>query len=390
MKRAEFVVLVSMLMSLTALSIDAMLPALPQISGDLGLATANDRQWIVSMLFLGLGVGQLFFGPLSDRTGRKPAILAGLGVFIVGSVMSAAAGTFAVMLLGRALQGVGISAPRAVTLALVRDQYKGRAMARVMSYVMSVFILVPMLAPLLGQGLQHVAGWRSIFGTFVGLAVVLMVWFGLRQPETLAPADRISLSWSHILASSRRVIGNRATLGFTIAAGAIGGAHIGYLNLAQQILQEQYAMGALFPLCFAGIALSIGCASFTNARLVGRFGMRALVRLALRVIAALSIAFGLIVLLDSREPPLWMLLAYFVLVFFWVGILFGNLNSAAMEPLGEVAGFGAAFVGALSTLIAVGFGTTIGRSYEGSVLPLVLGMGAAAVGSILVIRWADT
>ncbi|MCB0201642.1 MAG: MFS transporter, partial [Anaerolineae bacterium] len=149
----EFVVIISMMMSLTALSIDAMLPALPQIGSDLGIGDPNDRQLVVSLIFVGLAVGQLFFGPLSDRTGRKPAIYAGFTVYIAGTFMALFATGFSVLLLGRILQGVGISSPRAVTMALVRDRYEGRAMARVMSFVMTVFILVPMLAPSLGQAL---------------------------------------------------------------------------------------------------------------------------------------------------------------------------------------------------------------------------------------------
>lgn len=385
---AEFVGLVSALISLTALSTDAMLSTLPRIAADLGAAGPNDRQWVVSMLFLGLGIGQLVFGPLSDAVGRKPAILSGLGLFVLGSFLSAVAASFPAMLAGRALQGFGIAASRAVTVALVRDRYEGRAMARVMSFVMSVFIFVPMVAPALGQVVAHLAGWRAIFLVFVALALVLMLWFGRRQPETLPPHARIRITPSQVLVSSKAVLGNRTTLGFTIAAGAIGGAHMGYLNLAQQVLQEQYEMGALFPLVFAGLALAIGLASFTNARLVLRFGMRRLVRWALRTIAVASLVFAGFWLLGAGEPPLGLLLAYLALVFFWVGVLFGNLNAAAMEPLGHVAGFGAAFVGALSTLIAFGVGATIGRSYAGSVLPLVFGLGLTALASMVAIRWA--
>ena len=194
---AEFVLLVSMMMSLTALSIDAMLPALPQIGRDLNVQNTNDRQLVVSLIFLGLAFGQLFFGPLSDKTGRKPAIYAGYGLFIAGSLLSLFAISFPMMLFGRFLQGAGVSAPRAVTLALVRDEYEGRAMARVMSFVMTVFILVPMIAPILGQTILLFSGWRSIFGVFILLAAITLIWFALRMPETLAAENRAPFSLNH-------------------------------------------------------------------------------------------------------------------------------------------------------------------------------------------------
>jgi len=386
---AEFVILISLMMSLTALSIDAMLPALSQIGSDLNVQNPNDRQLVISMIFFGLAIGQLFFGPLSDKTGRKPAIYGGLACFMIGSLLAAFAISFPMMLMGRFLQGVGVSAPRAVTLALVRDQYEGRAMARVMSFVMTVFILVPMIAPTLGQAILLFTGWRSIFGIFVLLAIVVLVWFGIRQPETLAPENRAPFSLQRIIKTTIEILKIRPALGFTVTAGLISGAHLGYLNSAQQVLQEQYALGELFPIYFAVIAFSIGLASFLNARLVMRFGMRSLVNWSLLAIVGLSAAaFGLALSVDGH-PPLWLLMVYFMLVFFFVGILFGNINALAMEPLGNIAGIGAAIVGSLSTLISVLFGMMIGQAYNGTVLPLIAGMGILAGLSVFMVRWAD-
>ena len=385
----EFVILISMMMSLTALSIDAMLPALSQMGSDLKVQNPNDRQLIISMIFLGLALGQLFFGPLSDKTGRKPAIYAGLVCYIAGALLAAFSWSFSILLVGRFLQGVGVSAPRAVTLALVRDQYEGRAMARVMSFVMTVFILVPMIAPTIGQAILIFTGWRSIFGIFVLLAIIVLVWFGIRQPETLSPENRAPFSLKRIVKTTIAIVKIRPALGFTVTAGLISGAHLGYLNSAQQVLQEQYALGERFPIYFAVIAFSIGLASFLNARLVMRFGMRTLVNGSLFAISGLSlVAFGL-ALFSSGQPPLWILMGYFMLVFFFVGILFGNMNALAMEPLGSIAGIGAAIVGSLSTLISVFLGTMIGRAYNGTVLPLIAGMGILAGLSIFVVRWAD-
>lgn len=386
---AEFVILVSMMMSLTALSIDAMLPALAQIGRDLNVQNANSRQLVISVLFFGLAVGQLFFGPLSDKTGRKPAIYAGFACFIAGSLVSMFAISFPMMLFGRLLQGAGISAPRTVTLALVRDQYEGRAMARVMSFVMTVFILVPMIAPTMGQAILLFSGWRTIFGSFVLLTLITFLWFALRMPETLAPEKRAPFSWRRIITTTREIIRIRPAIGYTVTAGFVSGAFIGYLNSSQQIFQEQYALGELFPLFFAIIALSVGLASLLNARLVIRIGMRSLVRGSLITILGLSSVALVIALATAGHPPLWLLMAYLMMSLFCIGILFGNMNSLAMEPLGNIAGIGAAVVGALSTLISVMLGTVIGQNYNGTVLPVVAGLAILAGLSLVVVHWAD-
>jgi DHA1 family bicyclomycin/chloramphenicol resistance-like MFS transporter len=386
---AEFVIIISLMMSITALSTDAMLPALPQIGSDLGVQNPNERQLVVSVLFLGLAFGQLFFGPLSDSIGRKPTVYAGYALYVAGSLLSILAVSFPMMLAGRLLQGLGISAPRAITLALVRDRYKGRAMAQVMSFVTTVFILVPMLAPTLGQTILLFSGWRGIFGSFVLMALITLSWFALRMPETLAPEHRAPLSLQRITDATLEIARNRIAVGYTVSAGLVSGAFLGYLNSAQQIFQEQYALGKLFPLVFGIISLSLGLASLLNARLVMRLGMRFLIRRSLFVIVGLSILALGIALLPGGQAPLWLFMAYLMVTFFCVGILFGNQNSMAMEPLGHLAGIGAAVVGSLSTLISMPLGTMIGQSYNGTVLPLVFGIALLSGLCILVVRWAE-
>lgn len=385
----EFVILVSLMMSLTALSIDAMLPALSEIGSDLNVQNPNDRQLVVSTIFLGLAIGQLFFGPLSDKTGRKPAIYVGYALYIVGALISAFSFGFPMMLFGRLLQGAGASAPRAVILALVRDRYEGRKMAQVMSFVMTVFILIPMIAPSLGQAILLFSGWRTIFFGFVGMALITVLWFALRMPETLAPENRAPFSLRRIINGTLEIIKNRSALGYTVSAGLISGAFIGYLNSSQQIFQEIYALGDLFPIYFAIISFSVGVASFLNARLVMRFGMRFLVRWSLIIILGLAMAAFGIALLTAGQPPLWILMTYILTTFFFIGILFGNQNTLAMEPLGHLAGIGAAIVGSLSTLISMVLGTFIGQSYNSTVLPLIIGFAVLSGLSIFVVRWAE-
>ena len=385
----EFIIIISLLMALTAFSIDSMLPALAQIGRELQVQDANDRQLVISMIFLGLSLGQLLFGPLSDSIGRKPAIYSGLGLYMVGTLLSMFAVNFPMMLIGRFLQGLGVSAPRAVTLALVRDQFAGREMARVMSFVMTVFILVPMLAPSLGQAILQLAGWRAIFGSFLLLAIFALTWFAIRQPETLAPENRAPFTGKRILSTTQMVVKNRLAFGYTVTAGLVSGAFIGYLNSAQQIFQEQYELGELFSIYFGIVASSIGLASLLNSRLVMRFGMRFLVRGALLVTSILSVIVLITTLLLPGQLPFALFMAYLMLSFFCIGVLFGNLNSLAMEPLGHVAGIGAAIVGSLSTFISVLLGTLIGQSYNGTILPVVTGLAVLCGLSLLVMRWAE-
>lgn len=378
-----------MMMSLTALSIDAMLPALSQISRDLNVQNANDRQLVVSVLFIGLAAGQLFFGPISDRVGRKPAIYAGYTLFITGSVLAIFAIHYPMMLFGRLLQGVGISAPRSVTLALVRDRYEGRTMARVMSFIMTVFILVPMIAPTMGQAILLFAGWRGIFGSFILLAGITMAWFALRMPETLSTENRAPFSLHRIFRTIVEILKIRPALGYTVIAGLVSGVHLGYLNSAQQVFQEQYALGELFPLYFAVIALSLGVASLLNARLVMRLGMRSLVRWSLTMVLVLSITALGMALLTNGQPPLGFLMVYLMAAFFGIGVLYGNNNALAMQPLGHIAGIGAAIVGSLSTLIGILMGMIIGQSYNGTILPLVVGMVILTGMSLIVVHWVE-
>lgn len=263
-------------------------------------------------------------------------------------------------------------------------------MARVMSFVMTVFILVPMVAPTFGQAILLFSGWRGIFVGFVLVALSTWVWFVLRLPETLAREDRAPFSLRRILDAALEIARNRTALGYTVSAGLVNGAFLGYLNSAQQLYQEQYGLGERFPLVFAVIASSIGLASLLNARLVMRFGMRFLVGRSLVIIVGLSVLAFAVALLAAGQPPLWFLMAYLMLTFFCVGILFGNQNSLAMEPLGHLAGIGAAVVGSLSTLMSMPLGAVIGQSYNGTVLPLIIGIAVLSALSFLVARWVES
>lgn len=387
--QGEFIVLIALMISLVAMSIDAMLPALPLIARDLEVPRINDSQFVISVFFAGMAVGQMLFGPLSDSVGRRPAIIAGFVLFSLGCLLSILSTDFEMMLLGRLLQGVGAAGPRIVSIALVRDQFKGREMARIMSFVMTVFILVPVFAPAVGQLVLAFADWRHIFLLLLLLALLLLAWFWLRQPETLAPDMRIRFSFAQLLSDIGAICRIRAALGYTLTMGFVFGAFIGYLSSSQQIFQVQYQLQERFPLYFGILACSIGCASLCNASLVMRFGMRLLSRYALVGICLLSLPFYLYSLNYGGHPPLFMLMAYLLPLFFFFGILFGNLNALAMEPLGHIAGLGSALVGSVSTLMSVVFGVWVADAYDHSVLPLVAGFALLGLAGLLTMRWTE-
>jgi MFS transporter, DHA1 family, multidrug resistance protein len=369
----EFIALMAVMTSIIAFSIDAMLPALPQIAADLGVADVNDRQLVVIVLFIGLALAQIAYGPISDTLGRKPAAYLGFTIFIVGSLLCTFAHTFQMMLIGRFLQGVGAAGPRIVSLALVRDLYSGRAMARIMSMVMGIFIIVPVIAPSVGQGLLLIGDWRLIFVALLAEGIIGLTWFAWRQPETLREDRRAPFSLRRILGAFAEAFTHPVTLGYTVAAGLVFGAFVGYLASTQQVLGELYRLGAQFPIYFGANALAFGAASMLNARLVMKLGMRRLAGSGLGATTMLSIIFFVVTLLLDGHPPLWMLMGYLLLTFFFVGVLFGNFNALAMEPMGHIAGVAAAVIGSLATIISSVLGWALGQAYDGTVRPMIAG-----------------
>lgn len=383
----EFVSLMALIMCMVALSIDMMLPALDQIATDLLVEESNDIQWVLGILFLGVAFGQLIYGPLADAHGRKAAVYLGFAIFILGTLFAMLAPDLATLLVGRFLQGLGAAGPRIVTLAIVRDQFTGRDMARVLSLIMTIFILCPVVAPLLGQGVLLLTGWRELFGVLLIGAVGALTWFGVRQPETLPVSARIPVSKRRIQASLSEMLRHRGTLSSMVALGLVFGAFIGFLATVQPLLQNVYGLGRYFPVCFALLAFSIGSASYCNSRLVMRFGMYALAKVATAVITLSSVLTLPVFIVFEGVPPLWGWILYLLPVLFCVGLLFGNLNALAMEPFGHFAGVASAMVGAGSTFIAVLIGASVGQMYGGTVLPVAVGFGVFSGAAFYLIRY---
>ena len=385
----EFIVLVALLNAMVAMSIDTMLPAIGSIATELGATDPNSRQFIITVFFGGMTLGTLIYGPWSDSIGRKPAIYAGLALYAVGALLCLFATSFPMMLIGRFIQGFGAASPRIVSIAMVRDGNAGAAMAKVMSFVMTVFMLVPILAPSIGQLVLFVASWRMIFTGFLVMAVIAGLWLWQRQPETLPRERRSALSVTILASAAGQVLRHPVAMGYTFATGCVFGSFICYLGTSQQIFAEQYGQGDYFAIWFGVFAVAIAIAMILNAKLVMRFGMRNLSKWALKGTIILSAVFLAAAMLLDGHPPLWALGLYLFFNFFCCGILFGNYNAIALEPMGRIAGMAAAISGALSSLFAIVTGSFIGQLYNGTVIPLAGGFTVLGLVAFALTEWAE-
>ena len=370
----EFVTLVALMMGFTAFAVDNTLPAFPDIGRHFAVTDPNDLQLIVYVYMLGFGAAQLVYGPASDVIGRRPAFLSGLAVFLVGCVLALGAASFDQLLAARFVQGLGAAAGRVLAVAIVRDRYAGREMARVMSLTLMVFITVPILAPAIGGLLLTVGDWRAIFAAMFIVSVVIGLWFLRRMPETLHPDFRLPFSAGRIAAGLRDCITCRATLGYATAFGCMFGCIMGYVGSSQQIFAgEVYGLGSLFPLVFASVAGLMGLASLVNSRLVRRYGMRRISHASLAAFLALAAAQCVVALAFSGRPPFFVFAILLGTGQFFSSLAMPNFNAIAMEPLGRIAGTASSFIGLYTTLVGAGCGILIGQSFDGTVLPLAIG-----------------
>lgn len=379
----ERIVLYALLTSLTAISIDSLLPGLRAIGVAVGTAPPLSTQHIVTLFILGMVFGELFLGPISDAIGRKRALVLGLVIYAVGTLIALLAQSLEAVILGRIIQGAGVAGPKIATRAMIRDQFEGEAMARVMSFLFSLFILVPMVAPALGQAVISVAGWRAMFAIYLAMALTLGTWLVLRHPETLPPERRIPFRPRLLLANGSRILQNRRVALLIVATGLVFGAQLLYLSTAADLFADAYGIHETFPLYFAMLAAGIGLASYLNGHLVQGFGMDAMARGGFVALALAGLTMlGASVAFDGR-PPLALLLALGFAAFFAIGILFGNLNALAMRSLGQLAGLGTSLIASGSSLVATLFAIGLGTLYNGTVTVLAAGLFLAGAMSLV-------
>lgn len=389
-RNVEFVALIAALFATIAISIDAMLPALPQIAATLSPDAPNAAQLVVTSFVFGMGVGTFFTGPLSDTFGRKPVILIGLALYALAALACMLAPSLEVLLAARFLQGLAVAAPRTVSLAIVRDLYTGPEMARIMSFAMMIFTIIPAIAPLLGAGMIALGGWHSIFLLYVVFAGLIMLWFGLRQVETHPSNRRRPLKSAEILSALRELLGYRVVLVSTLLMTLTFGALFATISSIQGIFAQQFGLEESFPLWFGLIALVSMSGSFLNTRIVVRLGMRRVVIAAYSVVLVLTLialaAIGSGALPDNVNLVLYLL--WNMALFGMMGMTSGNLNALAMEPVGHIAGLAASAMSSVATVGSVLLAIPLGLMFNGTALPLLFGVAVLLAVALVMARTA--
>lgn len=376
----EFVALIASVMGMVALAIDAMIPALPAIGDAFAIARDNDRQFVIGAFMLGIGIGQLYPGTLSDRFGRRPVLLISLACFAAFNLAAAFAPSFETLLAARFASGLAAAGGRVVAVSIVRDRFVGRQMARVMSLAMIVFLAAPILAPALGQLILEIAPWRWIFVALGIAGLMVATWAWARMPESLPNSARLPLERKRIAAAAAMVARDRQSVGYTLAGAFLGGGLFGFINSVQQIFDDQFDRPDLLAPVFAAVAGAMAVAAFANSRMVERYGMRWIGHIALiafTIVAAIHLA---VAAAGSETLVTFAVLQAAQLACF--GLCVGNFGALAMEKMGAVAGTASSLQGCVSTVISATLGALIGQGFDGTTLPLYTGLFLCALATL--------
>ena len=356
-----------------AFGIDASLPAFEELREQFGLKDGSGEvSLIVTSYFLGMASGQLLWGLLSDRYGRKPALLGGLALYVVGAAAAALAGTMGFLLFARFIWGTGAAAPSVLRNSIARDLYSGDRLARITSLTMAIFLIGPAIAPSIGELILLAGSWRWIFATGVLLGAAGIAWT-IRFGETLEPENVRAIDRRSVMASAQVFFHNRWTMGYSMAITFGSGAFFIYLGSGQPIVDEIYGYGDWFAASFALTAVVIGITVLASSRVIGRFGAQRVGRTASIAMVASAVTFLVVCLATDGTPPFWFWLAS-VSVFGAVTTVATPVYVAmAMTPVARIAGVASGLNGILTIGIGSLLAAAFDRLIDDTVTPMAVG-----------------
>lgn len=384
---SEFIALCGALAAVAAMSIDIILPALPAVGRSFGITDENDRQLVILIFTVVFGFSQLFYGPISDRFGRKPLLVTGLVLYIAGSTAAMFISSFNGLLAMRAVQGVGTAALQVVALAMVRDCFSGPAMGRVLTFIFTTFMIVPIIAPTIGQQIEFVATWKGVFAFNAIAAALLLFWLTIRLKETLRPEDRRSLDFGSLVGALGEIVTNRVTAGYSVASTLTLIALFSYIISVQQIYGELYGLGTLFPYAFGASSIGVAVAALFSARMVRRIGMRPVAHGTLSIFTASGLL--LFVLALGGNPPFWVTFGLLSICMMAFGVLQGNISAIALEPMGHIAGTASSLVGVVTMTVANVLAGVVGQAYDGTIIPLSFAFGFGGLAAAGAVFWTE-
>ena len=379
-RRLLFVAVLGSLTAFGPLSIDMYLPGLPEMARGFH-ASASEAQLTLTACLVGLALGQLLAGPLSDRLGRRRPLLLGVAAYAAASLFCALAPDVQVLTLLRLVQGLAGAAGIVISRAAVRDMYSGVRAARFFSILMLVNGLAPILAPVIGGQLLKVTSWRGVFVTLAAIGVALLVAAAVGFQETLPPERRRADGLRATFATMRTLLSDRAFAGYALASGLSFAAMFAYIAGSPFVLEDIYGISPqVFSAVFAVNACGIVAASQLNHRLLAHMTPWAMLRIALLAGAAAGIALLTVVLAGGLG--VWALLVPLFVVVSSVGVVMPNSTALAMTDHPETAGSASALLGMLQFVIGAGVAPLVGVAGKHSAAPMALTIALLATGAL--------
>lgn len=385
--RFEFIALVATINMIAAFAIDSMLPALPAIGASLGVTEETRWGLVITAFTLGFGVAQLFVGPFADRYGRRGLLLFALVAYALTSVLAAVASSFELLLAARMAQGVATAGARVLANSIVRDRFEGRDMAQVMSLSAAVFMAGPILAPFMGEAVLAVAPWRWIFIVLAFIGAAIFAWVALRLPDTLAPENRRTISFASIRDAANIVVRDRQSFAYTIGNACLTATVMGFLTSVTLVFTRTLERPELLAVGFGIMAGCMMAASLLNAVIVKHYGMRRIGHAAIIAMTAIAALHAGLVAWRGDTLVMFIVLQSAMMVCF--ALAAGNFGAMAMENMGEVAGTASSIQGSFSAIVGAVGGTIIGASFDGTTIPLYVGVTLAGLVAIAVIWLAE-